>query len=821
MKTAVVGASQSGTVAPATIVGGTTPTGFTPAQLRAAYGLGTPGATAVSYPVTFNGIAGDGSGQTIAIVVAYDDPNAISDLHGFSQYFGLPDAPSFQVLNEYGQASPLPGTDPVGPNPQASGSWEEEASLDIEWSHAMAPKANLVLYEADTADADIYQAIQTAGANPAVTVVNMSFGGGEYPGETTDDAAYFTTPAAHHAGGGTGGVTFLAATGDGGAGVEWPSSSPDVVAVGGTGIALNPDSSYGVETAWSGGGGGVSTYESQPAYQAATVSAYSTANRTVPDVSIDANPNTGVSIYDSYDFGATTPWLGGGYRYGGTSLATPLWSGIVAVADQGRATAGLPSLNSLTGTLPRLYQLPATDFHDITSGSNGYSAAVGYDLATGRGTPVANTLIGDLAGSAAVAGRAFVDANGDGAYDGTDTPLAGQTVYLDLNNDGALDNGEPSTTTAANGTYAFADVAAGGTVRTVTPAGYVAVPTGTSAAVAYGTGQTANFAYFPTAYASSANGAQFTLKADATGTVDQVSLNGTAIDSIAASLLGSTPLSFTTTGTNAGLTVNGVNGNPVPPGGVTFAGAAGANDALSVVGTAAGNDAFVVGPTSVTFGSTTITTANVAAVSVNPGTGTATLGVTAGGAATVPGPAAGGGLLARRFASVSVASGATLAFATDAAHADRQIVVTSALTVAGTIDLGGNDMVVRNGSLSAVTALAKAGFANGRWNGVGGLDSSAAAADATHLTALGVAAPTAATFDGQAVSSTDALVKYTDYGDANLDGVVNAADYTRVDAGFVLARTGWANGDVNYDGVVDGSDYALVDNAFNRQAAPL
>ena len=103
-----------------------------------------------------------------------------------------------------------------------------------------------------------------------------------------------------------------------------------------------------------------------------------------------------------------------------------------------------------------------------------------------------------------------------------------------------------------------------------------------------------------------------------------------------------------------------------------------------------------------------------------------------------------------------------------------------------------------------------------------GLASAAAAADPAHLTALGVAVPTsAALFDGQSVSTTDVLVKFTRYGDTNLDGVVNAADYARVDAGYVTHTTGWQNGDFNYDGVVDGSDYTLIDNDFNQQGAPL
>ena len=156
---------------------------------------------------------------------------------------------------------------------------------------------------------------------------------------------------------------------------------------------------------------------------------------------------------------------------------------------------------------------------------------------------------------------------------------------------------------------------------------------------------------------------------------------------------------------------------------------------------------------------------------------------------------------------------------------DRTVLSVGTLADAGTLDLGGNDLVVTGGTLAAVSALAASGYAGGTWVGTG-LDSSAAAGDSRHVTALGViqnvsgSAALYATFDGVAVASSAVLVKYTDYGDANLDGVVNAGDYTRVDAGFIGKLTGWANGDVDYDGVVDGSDYTLVDNAFDQQALP-
>ena len=340
--------------------GASSPIGLTPNQVRGAYGLGTYSSSGVlTNPVTFGGIVGDGSGQTIAIVDAYDDPNAISDLNAFSAYFGLPvfggqGGPTFQQLDQYGGNS-LPGTDPAGPGD----SWVGEESLDIEWAHTMAPMANIILFEAsDPSDNNLYTAVQTAANTPGVVAVSMSWGQGEFAGETKYDSAYFVTPKGHVGGAASlgstglpGGVTFLASAGDSGAYDSWytdtitpqyPASSPNVVAVGGTSLTVNADDTYGSEITWGngtdsgiegGGGGGISVYESQPPYQHGVVTAYSTRARTYPDVSAEADPDTGVPIYDSWDFGTSTPWSPG--PIGGTSLACPLWAGVIAVADQG------------------------------------------------------------------------------------------------------------------------------------------------------------------------------------------------------------------------------------------------------------------------------------------------------------------------------------------------------------------------------------------------------------------------------------------------------------------------------------------------------
>ena len=176
--------------------------------MRQAYGVNN---------IMFGSVTGDGTGQTIAIIDAYDDPTATSDLHAFDQYFGLPDPPSFAKVNENGGTT-LPGTDPAGPG----NDWEIEESLDIEWTHAMAPGANILLVEANrtASDADlITAAVGYARTAPGVSAVSMSFGRSESSSDTTENST-FTTPAGHQ------GVTFLASTGDSGSPGEFPPFLP-------------------------------------------------------------------------------------------------------------------------------------------------------------------------------------------------------------------------------------------------------------------------------------------------------------------------------------------------------------------------------------------------------------------------------------------------------------------------------------------------------------------------------------------------------------------------------------------------------------------
>ena len=205
------------------------------------------------------------------------------------------------VLNQYGQATSLPSTDPNGPG---TDNWEVEEALDVEWAHAIAPGAQIILVEANSQSlSDLMASVATAASQPGVSVVSMSWGFAEGQAVfASDEATYdsvFNVP----------GVTFVASTGDyGAADPEYPAFSPNVVAVGGTSLTLNADNSYNSETGWGyysdsvgafiGSGGGISLYEPEPAYQQGV---QSTGSRTTPDVSLVADPATGAWIADPYN----------------------------------------------------------------------------------------------------------------------------------------------------------------------------------------------------------------------------------------------------------------------------------------------------------------------------------------------------------------------------------------------------------------------------------------------------------------------------------------------------------------------------------------
>jgi subtilase family serine protease len=321
----------------------------------------------------------DGGGQTIAIVDAYDNPNIGSDLATFDRAFGLPDPPRFAKVNQYGGTS----------FPKADAGWSGEIALDVEWAHAIAPGANILLVEANSnSDADLYTAVDFARHQPGVVTISMSFGGGEGSNELKIDNI-LTTPAGHIGGSGLlGGITFVASTGDNGAPGGHPAYSPNVVAVGGTSLYLDDQGNYLGESGWSGSGGGISRFEPEPAYQ---YSVHNIGARTIPDVSYNADPDTGVWIYNT---------AGGGWSViGGTSAGAPQWAALMALVDQGRAYLfGAGSLDGATQTLPALYSPQMSgDFFDVTDGYNGFYAQPGYDLVTGLGSPYAPWVVSDLA----------------------------------------------------------------------------------------------------------------------------------------------------------------------------------------------------------------------------------------------------------------------------------------------------------------------------------------------------------------------------------------------------------------------------------------
>lgn len=361
---------------------------YTPAQMRAAYGLDRLPATNSA-----NKGAYQGSGQTIALIGAYNNPSAATDLAAFSQKFGLaacavtsiatnaklplakPAAGSgcsFSVVNATAAGAFAAGA------PANDAGWATETAMDIEWSHAMAPMARIILVQAASASAsDLMGAVALAGRLGA-NVVSMSFGAGEFNGQTSYDSGFAAA-----------GVSYLAASGDSGRGVSWPAVSAQVLAVGGTTVAAS--GSTRSETAWAGSGGGISAYNAVPSWQAAVKVTAPTgkmgapAKRVLPDVGFNADPNSGQLILVS----------GNWYVAGGTSVGTPQWAGLVAIGNAVRALNGKAALGALGAPVYRALSgtsaAYAASLLDVTAGSNGTcagcAATAGYDLVTGLGTP--------------------------------------------------------------------------------------------------------------------------------------------------------------------------------------------------------------------------------------------------------------------------------------------------------------------------------------------------------------------------------------------------------------------------------------------------
>jgi subtilase family serine protease len=377
---------------------------YTPAQIRAAYAL--PALPVTGAAMTAAQAAQMGAGQTIYLVDAQNDPNAATELATFNQRFGLPACTTLSIPAN--ATLPLTTAPSNGCNfavvyatvsggmtataPAYNAGWATEIALDVQWAHATAPLARIVLIEAP--DGSLNSLLAAVGLANAMGngVVSMSFGSPEGNWTSSVDSAF---TAAN--------MSYVAATGDSGAGVSWPAVSQHVLGVGGTSLNAIGNGTRS-ESAWAGSGGGQSAYTPRPSYQSTAVPGIGTgAWRDVADVSFNANPYTGQYLAVIATNGALS-WLSAG----GTSLAAPQWAGVLAIADAIRAQSGKAALGAPHSLLYGLAEVPGTyaaDLLDISTGSDGScstcSAKVGYDTPTGLGTPTATGLFATLAGPAA------------------------------------------------------------------------------------------------------------------------------------------------------------------------------------------------------------------------------------------------------------------------------------------------------------------------------------------------------------------------------------------------------------------------------------
>ncbi len=379
---------------------------YSPQQMRNAYSL-----------TSLLNAGYTGVGQTIVIIDSFGSPTAAADLKKFDADYGLPDPPSFRVI------APL-GTVPFDAQNSDQVGWAQETDLDVQWAHAMAPGAGIVLLTSPVAETQGVQGMpeflkleRYALDHHLGKIFSQSWGTTE---ETLFTPAgkkilngfndFYQQSSAQH-------ITFLASAGDTGSvnpdvnnnnypfpTVGFPASSPWVTAIGGTSLYADANGSYQSETAWNDGvgsasGGGYSLYFKTPNYQKKTlpsaVQATSRGYRGLPDVAYNADPSTSIPVYLGF---LPNPDY---YLFGGTSAGTPQWAGMIADANQ---LAGHP-LGFLN---QKLYQLgahqPATGpvFHDITSGNNaqgsipGYQATPGWDAVTGWGSPITDALLARL-----------------------------------------------------------------------------------------------------------------------------------------------------------------------------------------------------------------------------------------------------------------------------------------------------------------------------------------------------------------------------------------------------------------------------------------
>jgi hypothetical protein len=401
--------------------------GFGPAQLQSAYAL--PSSTA-------------GSGQTVAIVDAFNDPNAASDLAAYRSAAGLPACGSgcFSVVNQNGQASPLPAS-------AGTSGWDVEESLDIDMVSAICPLCHIILVEASSASVQNLGTGVNAAVNLGAKYVSNSYGGNESSSDASLDTSFYNHP----------GVAVTASAGDSGFGVEYPAASQFVTAVGGTSLSTASNARGWSETVWNGTGSGCSAVDAKPTWQKDT----GCARRTVADVSAVANPNTGVAVFDTFSQGG---WL----EVGGTSVSSPVIASVFALA-------GTPT----AGTYPSSYPYAHTaSLFDVTSGSNGScspaylcTAQSGYDGPTGLGTPdgtaaftnggtrnvVTVTNPGGQAGTVGTAASVQIRATDSAAGQTLTYSAAGLPAGLSINSATGLISGTPTTAGTSSVTVTVSD----------------------------------------------------------------------------------------------------------------------------------------------------------------------------------------------------------------------------------------------------------------------------------------------------------------------------------------------------------------------------
>ncbi len=356
------------------------PKGLTPAEVKTAYHLPRTG----------------GSG-TIAIITAYHHPMVESDLAVFNQKFSM--APC-TIANKCLEIHEMSTSTKTNEN------WSFETALDSEWAHAIAPEAKILVVESKSSKAaDLLKAVDYARGKTGVISVSMSWGGDEFPTETKLDSHFATTSANKF-------ISFFASSGDDGTGASWPAVSPKVVAVGGTSLTMKKNATssawtFAGEKAWTGSGGGLSLYETQPTYQKTYSIPQSNGRRSIPDVSYAADPAKGFSVYHLKNQDENSKRMSvytlstvvtatssknsvnkGWYVIGGTSAGAPQWAAIAALGIAGKHHISLDSL--YTDKSASTY---SKYFRDIVSGKNGTctyycSARKHYDFVTGLGSPL-------------------------------------------------------------------------------------------------------------------------------------------------------------------------------------------------------------------------------------------------------------------------------------------------------------------------------------------------------------------------------------------------------------------------------------------------